>query len=181
MSFSVINNLGIPSYELQINFGVLQIDTENSATGHMDKNFPAYIAVLQCDVSFMTRISKYLSLKYFFLLFQTIEFFSFLGGFIGIWLGVSLIAVFDFLESLSTFLVFLFDRMKNSNQVTELRSAIGSRIRSRSNSTFSTDSSPWGKPSQNPNNLMVNSVRRITRTPWQNIRPFHFVYFIHAL
>ena len=27
------NNLGTPSSELQINFGVLQIDTENSATG----------------------------------------------------------------------------------------------------------------------------------------------------
>ena len=29
----MINNLGTPSFELQINFGVLQIDTENSATG----------------------------------------------------------------------------------------------------------------------------------------------------
>ena len=33
VSFSVINNLGTPSFELQINFGVLQIVTENSATG----------------------------------------------------------------------------------------------------------------------------------------------------
>ena len=31
-SFSVINNLGTPSSEVQINFYVLQIDTENSAT-----------------------------------------------------------------------------------------------------------------------------------------------------
>ena len=31
--FSVINNIGAPSFELQINFNVLQIDTENSATG----------------------------------------------------------------------------------------------------------------------------------------------------
>ena len=30
----VINNLGTPSSELQINFGVLQIDIKNSATGH---------------------------------------------------------------------------------------------------------------------------------------------------
>ena len=29
----MINNLGKPSFELQINFGVLQIDTENSASG----------------------------------------------------------------------------------------------------------------------------------------------------
>ena len=29
----MINNLGTPSTELQINFGVLQIGTENSATG----------------------------------------------------------------------------------------------------------------------------------------------------
>ena len=29
----MINNLGTPSSELQINFGVLQIDTENSSTG----------------------------------------------------------------------------------------------------------------------------------------------------
>ena len=29
--FSAINNLGTPLSELQINFGVLQIDTENSA------------------------------------------------------------------------------------------------------------------------------------------------------
>ena len=31
--FSMINNLRTPSSEVQINFGVLQIDTENSATG----------------------------------------------------------------------------------------------------------------------------------------------------
>ena len=34
-SFSVINNLDTPSPELQINFGMLQIDTENSATGNL--------------------------------------------------------------------------------------------------------------------------------------------------
>ena len=33
VSFPVINNLGTPSSKLQINFGVLQIDAENSATG----------------------------------------------------------------------------------------------------------------------------------------------------
>ena len=33
MSFSVINNLSTSSSEGQINFGALQIDTENSATG----------------------------------------------------------------------------------------------------------------------------------------------------
>ena len=32
----ILNNLGLPSSELQINFGVLQIDTENSATGDID-------------------------------------------------------------------------------------------------------------------------------------------------
>ena len=31
--FSVINNLGTPSSELQTNFGLVLIDTENSATG----------------------------------------------------------------------------------------------------------------------------------------------------
>ena len=36
-SFSLINNLGTPSSQLQINFGVLQIDTENSATRHMHR------------------------------------------------------------------------------------------------------------------------------------------------
>ena len=36
-SFPVINNLGAPSSELQINFGVLQIDTENSASGLRSK------------------------------------------------------------------------------------------------------------------------------------------------
>ena len=33
VSFSVTNNLGSPSSQLQINFGVQQNDTENSATG----------------------------------------------------------------------------------------------------------------------------------------------------
>ena len=32
VSFPVINNLGTPSSKLQINFGVLQIGTESSAT-----------------------------------------------------------------------------------------------------------------------------------------------------
>ena len=31
----MINNLGTPSSELQINFGVLQIDTENYAPGYI--------------------------------------------------------------------------------------------------------------------------------------------------
>ena len=35
VSFSVINNLGTPSSELQINFSVLQIDKENSATEYV--------------------------------------------------------------------------------------------------------------------------------------------------
>ena len=34
----MINNLGTPSSEQQINFGVLHIDTENSATGCMAIN-----------------------------------------------------------------------------------------------------------------------------------------------
>ena len=33
----MINNLGTPSSELQINFDVLQIDTENSATGLLSR------------------------------------------------------------------------------------------------------------------------------------------------
>ena len=36
VSLSGINNPCTPSSELQINFGVLQIDTENSATGQTD-------------------------------------------------------------------------------------------------------------------------------------------------
>ena len=35
VSFPVINNLDTPSSEIQINFGVLQFDAENSATGTM--------------------------------------------------------------------------------------------------------------------------------------------------
>ena len=43
VSFSVINNLRTPSSELQINFGVLQIDTENSATGGHFKHIKTHI------------------------------------------------------------------------------------------------------------------------------------------
>ncbi|KFM79363.1 hypothetical protein X975_09995, partial [Stegodyphus mimosarum] len=32
--------------------------------------------------------------------FQNIETFSYLGGYVGMWLGISLVAVFDFLETL---------------------------------------------------------------------------------
>ena len=38
VSFSVINKVGTPSSELQINFAVLQTDIENSATGVTIKN-----------------------------------------------------------------------------------------------------------------------------------------------
>ncbi|XP_054718858.1 acid-sensing ion channel 1C-like [Uloborus diversus] len=68
--------------------------------------------------------------------YESIEFFSFLGGFIGIWLGVSLIAVLDFIESVSTFFVFLFDRLKSSS-ISDLKTRI------RTSSTFSSDSLPW--------------------------------------
>ena len=33
VSFSVINNIDTPSFDVQINFDALKIDTENSATG----------------------------------------------------------------------------------------------------------------------------------------------------
>ncbi|GIY36241.1 uncharacterized protein CEXT_311191 [Caerostris extrusa] len=33
--------------------------------------------------------------------YEDIEIFSFMGGYIGMWLGISLIAVFDFLEHVS--------------------------------------------------------------------------------
>ncbi|XP_067131715.1 uncharacterized protein [Centruroides vittatus] len=36
--------------------------------------------------------------------FQSIELFSYIGGFIGIWLGISLVAVFDFFEVISIYL-----------------------------------------------------------------------------
>ncbi|XP_042894641.1 acid-sensing ion channel 1A-like [Parasteatoda tepidariorum] len=92
--------------------------------------------------------------------YDSIELFSFLGGFIGIWLGVSLIALLDFLESLSTLIVYVFDRFKNKHKITNIQSAIGSRI--RSNSTFSTDSMPWAKDAkEHPRHLGVN-VRKVT-------------------
>ena len=34
----MINDLGTPSFELQINFDALQTDTENSATGHAERD-----------------------------------------------------------------------------------------------------------------------------------------------
>ena len=41
----MINNLGTPSSELQINFGVLQIDTENSATGKITLVFSKTVRI----------------------------------------------------------------------------------------------------------------------------------------
>ena len=53
----MINNLGTQSYELQINFGVLQIDTENSATGRLRNNMSAataytllYVLIVRCPL-----------------------------------------------------------------------------------------------------------------------------------
>ena len=53
----MINNLGTPSSELQINFGELQIDTENSATGLLLRYATDNIAewtsrLLYCKTSF---------------------------------------------------------------------------------------------------------------------------------
>ncbi|KAG8191771.1 hypothetical protein JTE90_026809 [Oedothorax gibbosus] len=88
--------------------------------------------------------------------YEGIELFSFLGGFIGIWLGVSLIALLDFLESLATFTVFLFDRVKANPRIASIGSAIGSRMgrASRKNSLSSTSSIPWAKESDR-NHLRV--------------------------
>ena len=38
----MINNVGTPSFGVQIHFGVLQTDTENSATGVGTKTFAGY-------------------------------------------------------------------------------------------------------------------------------------------
>ncbi|GFQ66030.1 hypothetical protein TNCT_666871 [Trichonephila clavata] len=90
--------------------------------------------------------------------YESIELFSLLGGFIGIWLGVSLIAVLDFLESLTTFTVFMIDRIKASPRLARIRSAISSRSPSRANSMQSETSIPWARSDSN-NHLRVDLRR----------------------
>ena len=48
----MINNLGTPSFELQINFGVLQIDKENSATGRQSIIFYCNIALQKIHIAY---------------------------------------------------------------------------------------------------------------------------------
>ncbi|GFT45584.1 uncharacterized protein NPIL_65361 [Nephila pilipes] len=93
--------------------------------------------------------------------YESIELFSLLGGFVGIWLGVSLIAVLDFLESLATFTVFLVDRIKSSPRIARIRSAIESRSQSRANSMQSETSIPWARSDSN-NHLRVDLRRGST-------------------
>ncbi|GIY58750.1 hypothetical protein CDAR_388171, partial [Caerostris darwini] len=90
--------------------------------------------------------------------YESIELFSLLGGFVGIWLGVSLIALLDFLESLATFTVFLVDRFKANPRIASIRSAIGSRVSSRNNSVHSETSIPWAR-TDSSNHLRVDLRR----------------------
>ncbi|GBM81286.1 hypothetical protein AVEN_84697-1 [Araneus ventricosus] len=43
--------------------------------------------------------------------YQNIETFSYVGGYVGMWLGISLVAVFDFLETLVVILRYPFRRI----------------------------------------------------------------------
>ncbi|CAL1291832.1 unnamed protein product [Larinioides sclopetarius] len=90
--------------------------------------------------------------------YESIELFSLLGGFVGIWLGVSLIALLDFLESMVAFIVYLIERIKKSPRIASIRSAIGSRRQSRSNSMQSEISIPWARSDSN-NHLRVDLRR----------------------
>ena len=56
-SFSVINNLGTPSFEMQINFGVLQIESENSATGLLTSHLGRFL-VINRDESILSFMMK---------------------------------------------------------------------------------------------------------------------------
>ena len=53
MPFSVINNLRTPSSKLQINFGVLQIGTENSPTGIIIYQVPIFSLSLAMVIQFV--------------------------------------------------------------------------------------------------------------------------------
>ncbi|XP_023234948.1 degenerin unc-8-like [Centruroides sculpturatus] len=57
--------------------------------------------------------------------YESIEFFSYVGGYIGIWLGMSLIAVFDFLEALSSLVIPIKMKIKRAcaNPLQTLKSA----------------------------------------------------------
>ncbi|GIY11580.1 hypothetical protein CDAR_164451 [Caerostris darwini] len=43
--------------------------------------------------------------------YQNIETFSYVGGYVGMWLGISLVAVFDFLETLVIMMRYPFKKM----------------------------------------------------------------------
>ncbi|CAL1262362.1 unnamed protein product, partial [Larinioides sclopetarius] len=45
--------------------------------------------------------------------FELIETFCYLGGYVGIWLGISLVAIFDFVESIIIILKHPYRRMRN--------------------------------------------------------------------
>ncbi|KAG8196485.1 hypothetical protein JTE90_012302 [Oedothorax gibbosus] len=57
--------------------------------------------------------------------FQNIETFSYLGGYVGMWLGISLVAVFDFLETIMLMMKYPFRRFvlykQRQNRITNLK------------------------------------------------------------
>ena len=57
----MINNQGTPSFELQINFGVLQIDTENSAPEVDTKQSWNGLCNLQVNAGIKSLVNKVLS------------------------------------------------------------------------------------------------------------------------
>ena len=64
----MFNNLGTPSSELQINFGVLQIGTENSITGRLHKLTPRHPQLCevcaQLSEKHFQKLLKYLECTY---------------------------------------------------------------------------------------------------------------------
>lgn len=42
----------------------------------------------------------------FFFLFQSVELFSYIGGYMGMWLGISLVSLFDFVEMIFDVLAY---------------------------------------------------------------------------
>ena len=53
---------------------------------------------------------------YFPLLFQTMELFSYLGGYSGVWLGFSLLTVYELFEIIVSATVFFFRKLINVKQ-----------------------------------------------------------------
>lgn len=112
-----------------------KVTSDSSAWPRKDKNLPKELGkwTLANITKNLVRVRIYFSTMEHTIYknypkYRPLELFSYLGGYVGIWLGISLVAFYEFLERLTLILLFPLNKKKRKLKSSKVRNLMASHI-----------------------------------------------------